>query len=101
MAGITAKSFLPVVRDKGFPGSEGRLSIDEVSEASKNGPLDEAFGTGTAAVISPVGLIRYKDEDYVINGGKMGEITKMLYDTIAGIQYGKLEDVYGWRTIIR
>ena len=46
-------------------------------------------------------LIRYKDEDYVINGGKMGDVTKMLYDTITGIQYGKLEDVYGWRKIIR
>ncbi len=101
LPGITRKSCLQVLRDKGYPVSERRISIDEVIEASKNGTLDEAFGTGTAAVISPVGLIRYKDEDYVINGGKMGEITKMLYDTITGIQYGKLEDVYGWRKIIR
>ena len=101
LPGITRKSCLQVLRDKGYPVSERRISIDEVIEASKNGNLDEAFGTGTAAVISPVGLIRYKDEDYVINGGKMGEITKMLYDTITGIQYGKLEDVYGWRKIIR
>ena len=101
LPGITRKSCLQVLRDKGYPVSERRISIDEVIEASKNGTLDEAFGTGTAAVISPVGLIRYKDEDYVINGGKMGEVTKMLYDTITGIQYGKLEDVYGWRKIIR
>ena len=101
LPGITRKSCLQVLRDKGYPVSERRISIDEVIEASKNGKLDEAFGTGTAAVISPVGLIRYRDEDYVINGGKMGEITKMLYDTITGIQYGKLEDVYGWRKIIR
>ena len=101
LPGITRKSCLQVLRDKGYPVSERRISIDEVIEASKNGTLDEAFGTGTAAVISPVGLIRYQDEDYVINGGKMGEITKMLYDTITGIQYGKLEDVYGWRKIIR
>lgn len=101
LPGITRKSCLQVLRDKGYPVSERRISIDEVIEASKNGTLDEAFGTGTAAVISPVGLIRYRDEDYVINGGKMGEITKMLYDTITGIQYGKLEDVYGWRKIIR
>ena len=101
LPGITRKSCLQVLRDKGYPVSERRISIDVVIEASKNGTLDEAFGTGTAAVISPVGLIRYKDEDYVINGGKMGEITKMLYDTITGIQYGKLEDVYGWRKIIR
>ncbi len=101
LPGITRKSCLQVLRDKGYPVSERRISIDEVIEASKNGTLDEAFGTGTAAVISPVGLIRYKDEDYVINGGKMGEVTKMLYDTITGIQYGKLEDVYGWRKIVR
>ena len=101
LPGITRKSCLQVLRDKGYPVSERRISIDEVIEASKNGTLDEAFGTGTAAVISPVGLIRYQDEDYVINGGKMGEVTKMLYDTITGIQYGKLEDVYGWRKIIR
>ena len=101
LPGITRKSCLQVLRDKGYPVSERRISIDEVIEASKSGTLDEAFGTGTAAVISPVGLIRYKDEDYVINGGKMGEVTKMLYDTITGIQYGKLEDVYGWRKIIR
>ncbi len=101
LPGITRKSCLQVLRDKGYPVSERRISIDEVIEASKNGTLDEAFGTGTAAVISPVGLIRYKDEDYVINGGKMGEITKMLYDTITGIQYGKLEDTYHWRKIIK
>lgn len=101
LPGITRKSCLQVLRDKGYPVSERRISIDEVVEASGNGTLDEAFGTGTAAVISPVGLIRYKDKDYVINGGKMGEITKMLYDTITGIQYGKLEDVYGWRKIIK
>lgn len=101
LPGITRKSCLQVLRDKGYPVSERRISIDEVIQASENGTLDEAFGTGTAAVISPVGLIRYKDKDYVINGGKMGEITKMLYDTITGIQYGKLEDVYHWRKIVR
>ena len=58
-------------------------------------------GTGTAAVISPVGLIRYKDVDYTIGGGKMGPITKMLYDTITGIQYGTAPDPYGWRKIVR
>ena len=71
------------------------------SRRRKNGTLDEAFGTGTAAVISPVGLIRYKDVDYTIGGGKMGAITKMLYDTITGIQYGTAPDVYGWRKIVK
>ena len=64
--------------------------------AQKAGTLNEAFGTGTAAVISPVGMMEYKGTDYVVNGGKMGEITKWLYDTITGIQSGRIEDKFGW-----
>ncbi len=101
LPGITRKSCLHVLRDKGYKVSERRVSIDEVIAAAQNGKLDEAFGTGTAAVISPVGLIQYKGVDYTINDGKMGEITKMLYDTITGIQYGKLEDPYGWRKVLK
>ena len=101
LPGITRKSCIQVLKDKGIPVSERRISIDEVIAAQQNGTLDEAFGTGTAAVISPVGLIRYRDKDYVIGGGKMGRITKMLYDTITGIQYGTAPDVYGWRRPVR
>ena len=90
-----------MLRDKGYRVTDRRVAIAEVIEAEKNGTLNEAFGTGTAAVISPVGLIRYKDVDYIINGGKMGDITRMLYDTITGIQYGKLPDPYGWRKIVK
>ncbi len=100
LPGITRKSCLHVLRDKGYKVSERRISIDEVVSAARNGKLEEAFGTGTAAVISPVGLIQYKGVDYEINGGKMGKITSMLYDTITGIQYGKIEDPYGWRKVI-
>ncbi len=101
LPGITRKSCIQVLKDKGIPVSERRISIDEVLAAQKDGTLDEAFGTGTAAVISPVGLIRYKDTDYVIGGGKMGPVTKMLYDTITGIQYGTAPDPYGWRKPVR
>ena len=101
LPGITRKSCIQVLKDKGIPVSERRISIDEVLTAQKDGTLDEAFGTGTAAVISPVGLIRYKDTDYVIGGGKMGPVTKMLYDTITGIQYGTAPDPYGWRKPVR
>lgn len=100
LPGITRKSCLQILRDKGYKVSERRISIDEVIAAAENGTLKEAFGTGTAAVISPVGLIRYREKDYTINGGKMGEITKMLYDTVTGIQYGTSPDVYGWKKII-
>ena len=101
LPGITRKSCIQILKDKNIPVTERRISIDEVIEAQKNGTLDEAFGTGTAAVISPVGLIRYKDVDYTIGGGKMGAITKMLYDTITGIQYGTAPDVYGWRKVVK
>lgn len=101
LPGITRKSCLQALRDKGYSVCERRISIGEVVAAAQNGTLNEAFGTGTAAVISPVGLIRYKDTDYTINGGKMGKITKMLYDTVTGIQYGLLKDVYGWRRLIK
>lgn len=97
LPGITRKSCLQILRDKGYRVSERRISIDEVTAAAKDGgTLKEAFGTGTAAVISPVGLIRYKERDYTIGGGRMGETTKMLYDTITGIQYGTGGDIYGW-----
>ena len=96
MPGITRKSSIELLRAHGYKVSERRVSIDEVIEAQKAGKLNEAFGTGTAAVISPVGMMEYKGVDYVVNGGEMGEITKWLYDTITGIQSGRLEDKYGW-----
>lgn len=101
LPGITRKSCLHLLREKGYKTSERRISIDEVIEAIENGKLTEAFGTGTAAVISPVGLIRYKGVDYEIGGGKMGEVTKMLYDAVTGIQYGKQKDEYGWMKIMK
>ena len=96
LPGITRKSSIELLRAHGYKVSERRVSIDEVLEAQKKGTLNEAFGTGTAAVISPVGMMEYKGEDYVVNGGEMGPITKWLYDTITGIQTGRLEDKFGW-----
>ena len=93
LPGITRKSSIELLRAHGYKVSERRVSIDE---AQKNGKLNEAFGTGTAAVISPVGMMEYKGTDYVVNGGEMGEITKWLYDTITGIQTGRLPDPFGW-----
>ena len=67
-----------------------------MAEAAAAGHLDEAFGTGTAAVISPIGKLCWHDKDIVINGGKIGPITQRLYDTLTGIQSGELEDDMGW-----
>ena len=96
LPGITRKSSIELLKAHGYTVSERRVSIDEVIRAQENGTLNEAFGTGTAAVISPVGMMEYKGQDYSVNGGQMGAITKWLYDTITGIQSGRLEDPYGW-----
>ena len=96
LPGITRKSSIELLRAHGYKVEERRVSIGEVIAAQENGTLNEAFGTGTAAVISPVGMMEYKGKDYVVNGGEMGKITKWLYDTITGIQTGRLEDKFGW-----
>jgi len=96
LPGITRDSMLHVLKSKNIPVEERRISIDEVVEAYHNGTLEEAFGTGTAAVISPVGELKWQDEKIVINNGEIGEISQMLYDTLTGIQNGTLEDAFGW-----
>ena len=97
LPGLTRDSVLHMTRDWGMKVSERALSVDEVTEAAKNGRLKEAFGTGTAAVISPVGQITYKGKDYIVAGGKMGELSQRLYNEIVAIQYNEKEDPYGWR----
>lgn len=95
LAGITRDSVLTLLRDWGLRVTERPVAIDEVIAAAKTGTL-EMWGTGTAAVISPVGELGYKGERYVINGGRTGELTRRLYDTIVGIQYGTAPDPHGW-----
>lgn len=95
LAGITRDSVLTLLRDWGLKVSERPISIDEVLAAAKAGTL-EMWGTGTAAVISPVGELGYKGERYVIGDGKTGALTQKLYDTIVGIQYGTAADPHGW-----
>lgn len=96
LPGITRDSMLHVLKAKNIPVEERRISIDEVVEAYHNGTLEEAFGTGTAAVISPVGELKWRDEKILINNGEIGEMSQMLYDTLTGIQNGTLEDSFGW-----
>ena len=96
LPGITRMSCIEVLKNWGYKVNEGKLAIDTVMEAGKNGTLEEVFGTGTAAVISPVGSLRYKDDVVEINNFEIGELTQRLYDTLTGIQYGKIEDTFGW-----
>lgn len=97
LPGITRNSVLELCRSWGIPTEERKVSVDELLEAQKNGKLEEVFGTGTAAVISPVGKLRYKDDVMVIGNGVIGELSQKLYDTVTGIQLGKLDDPFGWR----
>ncbi len=96
LPGITRKSALDVCRAKGIPVSERRITIQEVADAYDNGKLNEVFGTGTAAVISPVGHLKWNDKVMTINNNEIGPISQMLYDTMTGIQWGKIEDTFGW-----
>jgi branched-chain amino acid aminotransferase len=96
LPGITRDSIIKIFKDKGYKVTERKVSLDEIIDALKENRLDEAFGTGTAAVVSPVGKLRIGDEEYVIGDGKTGKITQMLYDTLTGIQRGKIEDKFGW-----
>ncbi len=96
LPGITRDSVIRLIKDWGMKLSERSLGIEEVIEAAGNGRLKEAFGTGTAAVISPVGQITYKGRDHVVAGGKMGELSQRLYHEIVAIQYAAKPDPYGW-----
>ena len=97
LPGITRNSVLELCRSWGYPVEERKISAEELIEAQKNGTLEECWGTGTAAVISPVGKLRYVDEVMTINGGSIGPLSQKLYDTITGIQTGRLPDEMGWR----
>jgi len=100
LPGITRKSAIEICKSKGYKVSERRITIEEIAKAYDEGKVQEVFGTGTAAVISPVGHLKWGDKIMTINDNKIGEISQMLYDTMTGIQYGKLEDKFGWITKI-
>lgn len=96
LPGITRKSCLDLLRHWGIPVEERLITAEELFEDAKSGKLEEAWGSGTAAVVSPIGEMAWKDTDVVVNGGKIGPITHRLYDTITGIQWGTLPDPFGW-----
>lgn len=96
LAGITRKSILRLAQDKGYQTEERRISVQELFDAYERGGLTEAFGTGTAAVISPVGEMEYRGKSMVLNDRKIGKVSQEMYDTLVGIQRGDLPDTYGW-----
>ncbi len=96
LPGITRKSAIEVCRKMGYKVTERKISIQEIAQAYDAGKLEEVFGTGTAAVISPVGHLKWNDKIMEINNNEIGKISQMLYDTMTGIQWGKLPDEFGW-----
>lgn len=96
LPGVTRKSVIELARDLGYTVEERALAIDEVIDGLRSGQLKEVFGTGTAAAIAPVGKLRYKGEDFVINDHAVGPIAEEMYKALQDIQYGRVEDTRGW-----
>lgn len=96
LPGITRKSCLELLRSWGVPVEERLVSAQELFDAADAGVLEEAWGTGTAAVVSPIGELSMGERRTVINGGRIGALTQRLYDTLTGIQWGTRSDPYGW-----
>tara|TARA_R110001583_G_scaffold195524_2_gene375339 strand:- start:3881 stop:4951 length:1071 start_codon:yes stop_codon:yes gene_type:complete len=96
LPGITRDSILKLAPTLGYSVAEEQLDIEVILADIKSGKITEAFGCGTAAVISPVGQLCFKGEDYFINENKAGEVSRNLYDELTGIQYGRREDKFGW-----
>ena len=98
--GVTRDSVIKLLKHWGVPVTERRISIEELYAAGLEGKLEEAFSSGTAAVISPIGQLTWKGKDLVINDDKIGTLTQKVYDNLTGIQYGTEEDVFNWITEI-
>ncbi len=101
LPGVTRMSAIEILKSWGLNVSERPIEIQEIYDAYQNGQLKEAFGTGTAAVISPIGLLKWDDHVMEINNGKIGEISQRLYDTLTGIQWGNIEDTMHWTVEVK
>ena len=100
LPGVTRRSCIELLKDWGYEVIEGKLAIETIMQAGHEGKLEEVFGTGTAAVVSPVKELVWKDDAVFISEGKIGPVTQKLYDTMTGIQWGKLPDEKGWIDVV-
>ncbi|HEU0264114.1 MAG TPA: aminotransferase class IV, partial [Geobacterales bacterium] len=96
LSGVTRDSVMKLAATVGFTAEERPIEVNELIADIKSGKVTEAFGSGTAAVITPVGTLAYKGESHTVGSGGVGPLTQKLYDTLTGIQYGRLPDPFGW-----
>ncbi len=96
LPGITRMSCIELIKNRGIQVDERKITVDELYDAARSGELSEAFGSGTAAVVSPIGELNWNGEQIKINNGEIGTLTQELYDCITGIQWGKIKDEFGW-----
>lgn len=100
LPGVTRNSVMEMARSWGVTVQERPLSMEDILQANSEGTLKEVFASGTAAIVSPVGQIYFKNREYTINEGRTGALTEKLYNEILQIQYGEKEDPFGWRVKI-
>ena len=96
LSGITRKSLIQLAEYKGYTVKEEKILLDDLRDGLQDGSISEIFGSGTAAVISPVGRMNVHGEDYIVNNNQVGPVAEDLYNHYTGIQYGTLEDPFGW-----
>ena len=96
LPGVTRSSVIRLCEEYGYEVIEGKLAIDEIMEKGRQGKVEEIFGTGTAAVISPVGELYYKGESIIVNDMKTGKLSQRLFDELTGIQWGRIPDINNW-----
>lgn len=96
LPGITRRSCIQLLKDKGYETEERLISVEELMAALEKGEMEEAWGCGTAAVISPIGSFAYQDKRLTVNNQQIGPCAQELYETLTGIQWGRREDSYGW-----
>jgi len=101
LPGVTRDSCLTLLKAWGYKVHEEQIAIEDLMKAGQEGRLQEAFGTGTAAVISPIGQLRYQDTEVVVSSNQIGALTQRLFDELTGIQWGKKPDNFNWTKIVR
>ena len=100
LRGITRDSILRLAPDLGYRIEERMISVEEVRDRVSDGTLDEMFAVGTAAVVTAIGSLRDRSEEVVVGDGEVGKAARELYDQLTGIQWGRVEDPYGWTKVL-